>query len=71
MIRTQEPEFILALEKLHGKLGRAQQQQMPLTKDILEKLIAACGEDLVGVMNKVMLQLGLRDHVSTFRGIPI
>jgi len=44
--------------RLHRKLGRAQQQATPLTKDLLEKLIAVCDDDLIGLRNKVMLQLG-------------
>ena len=55
---TQEPEVILALKRLHRKLGRAQQQTTPLTKDLLEKLIAVCDDDLIGLRNKVLLRLG-------------
>ena len=44
--------------RLHRKLGRAQQQATPLTKDLLEKLIAVCDDDLIGLRNKVLLQLG-------------
>jgi len=46
---TQEPEVILALKRLHRKLERAQQQATPLTKDLLEKLIVVCDDDLTGL----------------------
>jgi len=55
---TQEPEVIHTLKRLHRKLGRAQQQATHLTKDLLEKLIAICDDDLIGIRNKVLLQLG-------------
>jgi len=64
---TQEPEVILALKRLHRKLGRAQQQTTPLTKDLLEKLIAVCDDDLIGLRNKVLLRLGyetMRRHAE-------
>jgi len=55
---TNEPEVVLALKRLHRKLGRHQKQATPLTKDILNKLIAVCGDDLRGLRNKLLLQLG-------------
>ena len=55
---TNEPEVVLALKRLHRKLGRHQKQATPLTKDILKKLIAVCSDDLRGLRNKLLLQLG-------------
>ena len=55
---TDEPEVILTLKRLHRKLGRAQKQATPLTHDIYEKLIGVCGDDIVGMRNKLLLQLG-------------
>ena len=55
---TDEPEVILTLKRLHRKLGRAQKQAAPLTHDIYEKLIGVCREDIVGMRNKLLLQLG-------------
>lgn len=43
---------------MHRRLGRAQNQAYPLTRDILEKLIKACGSDLSGLRDKVLLNLG-------------
>lgn len=55
---TKSPSAVLALKRLHRKLGRAQKQATPLTHDILEKLMAACNDDLRGLRNRVLLQLG-------------
>jgi len=55
---TDEPEVILTLKRLHRQLGRAQKQAAPLTHDIYEKLIGVCGDDIVGMRNKLLLQLG-------------
>ena len=55
---TDEPEVILTLKRLHRQLGRAQKQAAPLTHDIYEKLIGVCRDDIVGMRNKLLLQLG-------------
>ena len=55
---TRSPEVILALKRIHRQKGRAQKQAPPLTRDILEQLIAATGQDLVGLRDRVMLMLG-------------
>ena len=55
---TGQPEVVLALKRLHRKLGRHQKQATPLTKDILNKLVEVCGNDLKGLRNKLLLQLG-------------
>jgi len=55
---TRSPEVILALKRIHRQKGRAQKQAPPLTRDILEQLIAVTGQDLVGLRDRVMLMLG-------------
>ena len=55
---TGQPEVVLALKRLHRKLGRHQKQATPLTKDILNHLVAVCGNDLRGLRNKLLLHLG-------------
>lgn len=55
---TKSPSVVLALKRLHRKLGRAQKQATPLTHDVLEKLVAVCSNDLGGYRNRVLLQLG-------------
>ena len=69
---TRSPEVILALKRIHRQKGRAQKQATPLTRDILEKLIAATGQDLVGLRDRVMLMLGYetmrrRSELCNFR----
>ena len=55
---TRSPEVILALKRIHRQKGSAQKQAPPLTRDILEQLIAATEQDLVGMRDRVMLMLG-------------
>ena len=55
---TDEPEVILTLKRLHRQLGRAQKQAAPLTHDIYQKLLGACSDDIIGMRNKLLLQLG-------------
>jgi integrase len=55
---TKDPEVILALKRMHRKIGRAQQQATPLTKPLLTQLISNCDNSVRGVRNKVLLRLG-------------
>ena len=55
---TNKPEVILAIKRLHRKIGRAQQQATPLTKPLLNKLISNCDNSVRGLRNKVRLRLG-------------
>ena len=69
---TRSPEVILALKRVHRQKGRAQKQASPLTRDILEQLIAVTGRDLVGMRDRVMLMLGYetmrrRSELCSFR----
>ena len=69
---TRSPEVILALKRIHRQKGRTQKQAPPLTRDILEQLIAATGQDLVGMRDRVMLMLGYetmrrRSELCNFR----
>jgi len=69
---TGEPEVVLAMKRLHRKLGRHQKQATPLTKDILNKLMAVCSSDTRGLRNKLLLQLGYetmrrRSEIVNFR----
>ena len=49
---------ILTLKKLRRKFGKPQKQATPLTFDILKKLKNVCSDDIVGLRNKLLLQLG-------------
>jgi integrase len=55
---TKEPEVVLALKRMHRKIGRQQKQAPPLTKDILTQLLQQCDDDTLGLRNQVLLRLG-------------
>jgi integrase len=55
---TKEPVVILIIKKLRRKFGKPQKQATPLTYDILIKLKNVCSDDIVGLRNKLLLQLG-------------
>ena len=55
---TKEPLVILTIKKLRRKFGKPQKQATPLTYDILIKLKKVCSGDIVGLRNKLLLQLG-------------
>ena len=55
---TKEPEVILALKRMHRKIGRAQEQAAPLTKMLLDQLLNNCDNSIRGIRNQVLLRLG-------------
>ena len=55
---TKDPEVILALKRMHRKIGRAQEQATPLTKSLLNQLLSNCDNSLRGLRNQVLLRLG-------------
>jgi integrase len=55
---TKQPEVILALKRMHRKIGRAQDQATPLTKSILNQLLNNCDNSIMGIRNQVLLRLG-------------
>jgi integrase len=55
---TKQPEVILALKRMHRKIGRAQQQATPLTKTLLNQLLGSCDNSVMGIRNQVLLRLG-------------
>jgi len=55
---TKQPEVILALKRMHRKIGRAQQQATPLTKPLLNQLLNNCDNSIRGLRNQVLLRLG-------------
>ena len=69
---TKDSEVVLALKRMHRRIGRQQAQATPLTRDILDKLLAQCDEDIRGQRNRVLLQLGYetmrrRSELCNFR----
>ena len=55
---TKQPEVILALKRMHRKIGRAQEQATPLTKTLLNQLLGRCDNSVMGIRNQVLLRLG-------------
>ena len=55
---TREPEVVLALKRMHRKIGRQQKQATPLTKDILDQLLEQCDDGTRGLRDQVLLRLG-------------
>jgi len=55
---TNQPEVILAIKRMHRKIGRAQRQATPLTKPLLNQLLSNCDNSLRGLRNQVLLRLG-------------
>jgi len=55
---TKQPEVILALKRIHRKIGRAQEQATPLTRTLLNQLLGRCDNSVMGIRNQVLLRLG-------------
>lgn len=55
---TKEPEVVLALKRMHRRIGRQQKQAAPLTKDILDQMLEQCDDDTRGLRDQVLLRLG-------------
>ena len=55
---TKQPEVVLALKRMHRKIGRAQEQATPLTKTLLNQLLDSCDNSVMGTRNQVLLKLG-------------
>ena len=55
---TKQPEVILAIKRMHRKIGRAQRQAAPLTKPLLSQLLSNCDNSIRGLRNQVLLRLG-------------
>ena len=69
---TKQPEVILALKRMHRKIGRAQEQATPLTKSLLNHLLNNCDNSIMGIRNQVLLRLGYetmrrRSELSAFK----
>ena len=55
---TKEPEVVLALKRMHRKIGRHQEQATPLTRDILDQLLQQCENNAKGQRDRILLLLG-------------
>ena len=69
---TRDPEVLLALKHMHRKIGRAQKQASPQTREYLYQMMKKCYNSVIGLSNKVLLQLGYesmrrRSEICQFR----
>ena len=55
---TVAPVITLALKRMFREKGRAQKQAIPLTHNVLEGLLAVCGDNNRKIRDEVMLHLG-------------
>jgi site-specific recombinase XerD len=54
---TKHPEVKITLRKISRQLGTRFDQAFPVTRTILDKLLAVCGHDLRGLRNRALLLL--------------
>ena len=54
---TKHPEVKIAIRKINRKLGIRFSQASPINRDILEKMLDQCGDDLCGTRNRMLLLL--------------
>jgi len=54
---TKHPEVKLCVRKINRQLGSRFDQAYPVTRVVLDKLLAVCGDDLRGLRNKALLLL--------------
>jgi len=69
---SKDPEVVLAVKRMHRKIGRHQKQAAPLTFETLEQLLSLCTNDERGLRNQVLLLLGYetmrcRSELCSFR----
>ncbi len=54
---TKHPEVKLCVRKINRQLGSRFDQAYPVTRNMLDKLLAVCGDDLRGLRNKALFLL--------------
>jgi len=54
---TKHPEVKIAIRKINRRLGTRYSQASPINRDILEKMLDQCGDDLRGTRNRMLLLL--------------
>ena len=68
---TKQPEVILALKRMHRKIGRAQEQATPPTKSVLNQLLNICDNDTMGIRNQVLLRLATKPGAVDQNFVPL
>lgn len=69
---TRSPRVELALKRMHRRKGRAQKQAIPLTSNVLERLLRVCDTSTHGLRDQLLLRLGYetmrrRSELCAFR----
>ena len=54
---TKHPEVKLCIRKINRQLGNRFDQAYPVTRDVLQKMLSACGQDLRGLRDQALLHL--------------
>ena len=54
---TKHPEVKIAIRKVNRRLGTRFSQASPINRDVLEKMLEQCGDDLRGTRNRMLLLL--------------
>lgn len=54
---TKHPEVKLCIRKINRQLGNRFEQAYPVTRDVLQKMLSACGNDLRGLRDQALLHL--------------
>jgi integrase len=54
---TKHPEVKITLRKISRQLGNRFEQAYPVTRELLEKLLNVCKEDMRGIRNRLLLLL--------------
>lgn len=52
---TKHPEVKIAVRKVNRKLGTRFKQAYPINRDLLERMLATCGNDLQGIRDRMLL----------------
>lgn len=52
---SKDPEVIIAMKRMHRKLGRASSQAQAITSDVLEKLLATIDHSYRGIRDRALL----------------
>lgn len=63
---TKDPEVLIAMRRMHRKLGREARQAKAINHPCLEKVLAATGHDLRGIRDRVLLLLAYDVTIHKF-----
>jgi len=66
---TNQPEVIVAKNRMYRKIGLDQQQATPLTKQLFNQLLINCDNSISDLRNQVLLRLGYETHAPPIRAV--